>query len=75
MQALGTLMASQVLDNDFDVYSLHMPVDAAVTVLSVGASLLKPSVDLELPINTAGDFAPLPAAALVLSTARKRLIC
>ncbi|DBB18520.1 TPA: hypothetical protein ACH3X3_000160 [Trebouxia sp. C0006] len=52
--ALGTLMASQVLDNDFDAYSLPMPVDAPVTVLSVGASLLKPSVDLELPINTAG---------------------
>ncbi|KAA6418765.1 MAG: E2F target 1 [Trebouxia sp. A1-2] len=52
--ALGTLMASQVLDCDFGAYSLPMPVDAPVTVLSVGASLLKPSVDLELLINAAG---------------------
>ena len=75
MQALGTLMASQVVNYDFGPYSLPMPVDAPVTVLSVGASLLKASLDLELPINTAGDFAPLPAAALVMSTAWKELIC
>lgn len=52
--ALGTLMASQIVDYDFGTYSLPIPVDAPVTVLSVGASLLKPSVDLELPINAAG---------------------
>jgi len=69
MQALGTLMASQIVDYDFGAYSLPMPVDAPVTVLSVGASLLKPSVDLELPINAAGDSWPLPAAVLVLNTA------
>ncbi|DBA73189.1 TPA: hypothetical protein ACH3X1_011268 [Trebouxia sp. C0004] len=52
--ALGTLMASQTVDYDFGAYSLPMPVDAPVTVVSIGASLLKPSVDLELPINAAG---------------------
>ena len=69
MQTLGTLMASQVLEYDFDAYNLPMPTDAPVTVLSVGASLLKPSVDLELPINAAGEFWPLPAAVLVLNAA------
>ena len=62
-------MASQVLDCDFGAYSLPMPVDAPVTVLSVGASLLKPSVDLELLINAAGESWPLAAAVLVLNTA------
>lgn len=49
------LMASQQVEYDFGVYSLPMPVDSPVTVLSVGSSLLKSSVDLELPINAAGD--------------------
>ena len=60
-------MASQVLEYDFGAYSLPMPIDAPVTVLSVSASLLKPSVDLELPINAAGGSWPLPAAVLVLN--------
>jgi len=58
MQALGTLMASQVVNYDFGAYSLPMPIDAPVTTLSVGPSLLKPSLDLELPINAAGESWP-----------------
>ena len=69
MQALGALMASQVVEYDFGAYSLPMPIDAPVTTLSVGPSLLKPSLDLELPINAAGESCPLPAALLLLHTA------
>ena len=55
MQILEKLMASQQVHYDFDQYALPMKVDVPVTVLSVGASLLKASVDLEVPINAAGD--------------------
>lgn len=62
-------MASQVVEYDFGAYSLPMPIDAPVTTLSVGPSLLKPSLDLELPINAAGESWPLPAALLLQRTA------
>ena len=51
-------MASHVLEYDFGAYSLPMPIDTPVTTLSVGPSLLKPSLDLELPINAPGESWP-----------------
>ena len=54
MQALGTLMQQQVVEYEFAVYSLPMPADVPVTLLTVGKSLLHGAVDLELPLNTTG---------------------
>lgn len=47
------MLQQQVL-YDFAVYSLPMPADVPVTILTVGRSLLHAAVDLELPLNTAG---------------------
>ena len=55
MQTLEKLMASQQVNYSFTCTTLPMNVDIPVTVLSVGASLLKASVDLEVPINAVGD--------------------
>ena len=54
MQALNTLLQQQQVMYDFAVYSLPMPADVPVTILTVGRSLLHAAVDLELPLNTAG---------------------
>ena len=55
LQALSMLMRNQQIDYDFGVYNLPMPADVPVTILSEGPSMLSSAVDLELPINTAGN--------------------
>ena len=57
MQALETLAKNQQVEYDFGVYTLPMPADVPVTILSDGPSLLKASVSLEMPLNAgaAGD--------------------
>lgn len=59
VQALTTLMEQQQVTYEFTVYSLPMPVDVPVTILTVGRSLLHTAVDLELPLNAAGKLARL----------------
>ena len=48
VQALQTLMARQRVAYDFEFFSLDQPADAPVTVLSLGRSLLKDTVDIAL---------------------------
>ena len=57
MQALEPLAKNQQVEYDFGVYTLPMPTDVPVTILSDGPSLLKASVSLEMPLNAgaAGD--------------------
>lgn len=47
-------MQQQQVTYEFMVYSLPMPADVPVTILTVGKSLLHAAVDLDLPLNTAG---------------------
>ena len=67
MQALTMLMEQQQVTYDFTVYSLPMPVDVPVTILSVGRSLLHAAVDLELPLNAAGELALLGSISVAVS--------
>lgn len=52
-------MQEQVVKYEFEVYSLPMPADVPVTILTPGKSLLRAAVDLELPLNTTGKHRPL----------------
>ena len=63
MQILEKLMASQQVEYDFTLLRLPMYVDSPVTILSVGASLLKASVDLEVPIH-AGEVSHVQGNAV-----------
>ena len=47
------MLQQQVLYG-FAVYSLPMPADVPVTILTGGRSFLHAAVDIELPLNTAG---------------------
>lgn len=51
VQALQTLMARQRVAYNFEFFSLDQPADAPVTVLSLGRSLLKDTVDIALPLR------------------------
>ena len=57
MQALEILAKNQQVEYDFGVYTLPMPADVPITILSDGPSLLKAAVSLEVPLNAgaAGD--------------------
>jgi hypothetical protein len=66
MAALQTLMARQRVAYDFEYFSLDQPADAPVTVLSLGRSLLKETVDVTLPLR---PTAPLADAAGVAAAA------
>ena len=59
------MLQQQVL-YDFAVYSLPMPADVPVTILTVGRSLLHAAVDVELPLNTAGTHDMHSGRALLL---------
>ena len=49
-------METQQVSFDFPMYSLPMPLDAPVTILAVGHTTLHAAVDLELPLNSAGEL-------------------
>lgn len=55
-QALKTLLESQSVAYDFSFYSLPIPADVPVLVLSERTSLLQASIGVSLPLNPTGQL-------------------